>query len=100
MMMSKETESMKAQPTVDVPLMQRLLDAGYPAEDIEHHESDLYVFVTPLTKKVIEEWCQEHGYDRKWQCPIFKDQVSGRGMYDCAFQYSDWWAEKAGMVRS
>ena len=71
----------------DTPLMQRLLDAGYPAEEMDHHESDLYVYVTPLTAKVIEQWCQEHEYDRTWHCPTFYDQLSGRLMYDCVFQY-------------
>ena len=79
----------------DAPLMQRLLEAGYPAEEIDHHESDLYIYVTPLTTQVIEQWCREHEYDRAWHCPTFYDQISGRLMYDCAFQYSDWWAEKA-----
>lgn len=71
----------------DCPLMQRLLDAGYPASEIDHHESDLYVYVTPLTTQVIEQWCREHEYDRTWHCPTFYDQITGRLMYDCAFQY-------------
>lgn len=71
----------------DEPLMKRLLDAGYPAEEMDHHGSDLYVFVTPLTTRIIEGWCKEHGYSRTWHCPIFKDQITGRPMYDCAFQY-------------
>lgn len=49
----------------DVPLMQRLLDAGYPPEEMDHHESDLYVFVTPLTTKVIEQWCREQDLGRR-----------------------------------
>jgi hypothetical protein len=68
-------------------LMQRLLAAGYPKEDMHHHESDLYVFVTPLTTKVIQEYCAENGYNMQHHCPIFKDQITGRKMYDCAFQY-------------
>lgn len=68
-------------------LMQRLLDAGYPKEDIHHHCSDLYVYVTPLTTRVIEEYCKEHGYRKEWHSPIFTDQITGRKMYDCAFQY-------------
>ena len=76
-------------------LMQRLLDAGYPLEEMDHHESDLYVFVTPLTTKVIEQWCREHEYNRAWHCPTFYDQETGRLMFDCVFQYTDWWVEKA-----
>ena len=71
-------------------LMERLLDAGYPREEMYHHCSDLYVFVTPLTTRVIEAWCKEHNYSRTWHCPMFKDQVTGKPMYDCAFQYADY----------
>ena len=71
----------------NVPLMQRFLDAGYNKAEMYHHESDLYVFVTPVTTKVIDEWSKENGYDKNWHCPIFTDQVTGRQMYDCAFQY-------------
>ena len=31
-------------------LMERLLDAGYPAEEMYHHESDLYIFATNKTQ--------------------------------------------------
>lgn len=68
-------------------LMRRLLDAGYPREEMDHHESDLYVYVTPLTTKIISEWCNENGHRMSWHCPTFKDQITGRQMYDCAFQY-------------
>lgn len=79
----------------DAPLMRRLLDAGYPLEDMDHHESDLYVYVTPLSTRVVEQWCKEHMYDRTWHCPTFYDQISGRLMYDCAFQYDAGQAESA-----
>ena len=74
-------------------LLQRLLDAGYPKEDIYHHESDLYIFKTPLTTKVLEEWCKANGWNvglikqKSFLFDIFKDQVTGRLMYDVAFQY-------------
>lgn len=68
-------------------LMVRLLEAGYPESEMDHHESDLYVYVTPLTTKVIEEWCKENGFSKNWHCPIFTDQITGKKMYDCAFQY-------------
>ena len=76
-------------------LMQRLLEAGYPRDQMFNHESDLYIFVTPLTKRVVEEWCKENKFDRHWMCPIFTDQITGRPMYDCAFQYDDLWDERA-----
>lgn len=68
-------------------LKERLIEAGYPESEMGHWYSDLYVYVTPLTTKVIEEWCNEHGYSRSWHCPIFKDQITGRAMYDCAFNW-------------
>lgn len=71
------------------PLMQQLLDAGYPRDEMFHHESDLYVYVTPLTTSVIEEWCKENNYRIGWHCPTFRDQITGRQMYDCVFQYYD-----------
>lgn len=72
-------------------LMQRLLNAGYPREEMFNHESDLYVYVTPLTQKVINEFCEEYGYDKNWQCPIFINQIDGELMFDCAFCYDDYW---------
>ena len=72
-------------------LMERLFEAGYPPEDIDHHYSDLYVYVTPLTTKVITEWADENGYDSNLRDGVFvqkfKDQIAGRMMYDIAFQY-------------
>ena len=72
-------------------LMERLFEAGYPPEDIDHHYSDLYVYVTPLTTKVITEWADENGYDSNLRDGVFvqtfRDQTTGRKMYDIAFQY-------------
>ena len=72
-------------------LMECLLEEGYPPEDIDHHCSDLYVYVTPLTTKVIKEWADENGYDSNLRDGVFvqtfKDQITGRMMYDIAFQY-------------
>ena len=72
-------------------LMERLLEAGYPPEDIDHYYYDLCVYVTPLTTKVIMEWADENGYDSNLRDGVFvqtfKDQITGRKMYDIAFQY-------------
>nr|WP_142411344.1 hypothetical protein [Clostridium sp. Marseille-P7770] len=68
-------------------LKEMLIEAGYSEGEMDHHESDLYVYITPLTTKVIEEWCKAHDYRMAWHCPIFKDQITGRMMYDCAFQW-------------
>lgn len=77
-------------------LMERLLAAGYPRDQMFSHESDLYIFVTPLTMRVVEAWCKENGYSRSWHCPMFRDEVTGKPMYDCAFQYVDYWKDKEG----
>ena len=74
------------------PLMKRLLDAGYPIEQMDHHESDLYVYVTPLTTKVLDEWLADNGFERlkdnRMFVDKFNDQITGKQMYDIAFQYS------------
>ncbi len=82
-------------PQDDRPLMKLLLEAGYPAEEMDHHESDLYVYVTPLTTRVVESWCKAHGYSPDWHCPTFRDQITGRLMYDIAFQYIPYWEERS-----
>jgi hypothetical protein len=85
-------------------LMQMLIEAGYPKEDIHHHASDLYVYVTPLTTKVLHEWCKANGWKEKMveekSCVfnIFTDQITGRKMYDIAFQYIPWWEERLESV--
>ncbi len=67
-------------------LMERLLEAGYPPEDIDHHEYDLYVYITPLTTRVLKVWMKDNNYtDTLVQ--TFKDQITGRMMYDIFFQY-------------
>lgn len=78
-------------------LMQMLIEAGYQKEDIHHHESDLYVYATPLTTKVLEDWCKANGWNSKLvkekSClfGVFKDNITGRKMYDIAFQYIPFW---------
>ena len=78
-------------------LMEMLAESGYPETDIYHHNSDLYIFATPLTTRVLEEWCDMNGWDRKlvkdksFIFDTFRDQVTGRLMYDVAFQYTPFW---------
>lgn len=72
-------------------LMERLVGAGYPMEEMGHHRSDLYVYVTPLTRRVINEWFEEKGFNRDSFVSTFTDQVSGKPMYDVAFQYTPYW---------
>lgn len=75
-------------------LIEMLIEAGYPKEDIHHHESDLYIFVTPLTTKVLNDWCEQNGWhkglvkDKSLLFGTFTDNVTGQKMYDIAFQYT------------
>ena len=75
-------------------LIEMLIEAWYPKEDIYPHESDLYIFVTPLTTKVLEDWCKENGWNIglvKGESLIFSkfiDVITGKQMYDVAFQYT------------
>lgn len=70
-------------------LKERFLKAGYPESEMDHYNSDLYVYVTELTTRIISEWCEDHGYRMEFMCPIFKDQITGKRMYDCAFQWHE-----------
>lgn len=69
-------------------LMEKFEAAGYPRKEMYHHESDLYVFLTPLTKRVIDEWFKEEGLTRSLFVSTFRDQITGESMYDVAFQYT------------
>ena len=92
----KELVSMKKveEKVVSKTLIEMLIEAGYPKEDLHHHESDLYVFVTPLTTKVLEDWCEANGWNvglvKKTSLLFskFKDNITGQQMYDVAFQYT------------
>lgn len=68
-------------------LMESLIEAGYPKEEMYHHYSDLYVYATPLTQRVIDEWFTENRLNRCSFVSMFTDNVTGRKMYDCTFQY-------------
>lgn len=89
---------MAEQKQEEQPLKQMFLDAGYPEGEMHHHFTDLYVFVTPVTTKVIDQWCSEHGYTKDWHISKFKDQVTGRPMYDCAFQWYEEVKENAKAI--
>lgn len=72
-------------------LYQMLLAAGYPESQMGHHESDLYVFVSPITQRIINQWCKANGYHRHLFVNTFYDQVTGKLMYDIPFAYDPWW---------
>lgn len=66
-------------------LMELLLKAGYPKEEMYNHYSDLYVYVNEISTNVITKWCKDNNYGIDWHCPRFTDNITGREMYDCAF---------------
>lgn len=68
-------------------LIEKLIGAGYPRKEMYHHCSDLYVFVTPETTKAINEWFKEQRMNKELFVSRFKDNVTGKPMYDIAFQY-------------
>lgn len=77
-------------------LMEKLEAAGYPREEMYHHESDLYVYVNQLTNLVIDEWFKEEGLNRNLFVSAFRDQITGKSMYDIAFQYTPAFGLKEG----
>lgn len=72
-------------------LMETLEKAGYPREQMFHHCSDLYVFATRTTQSVIREWFKQQGLNRALFVTTFEDLMTGRTMYDIAFQYTPYW---------
>ena len=78
-------------------LMETLVDAGYPADQFGHHESDLYVYAYingMFTREIIAKWFRDHGYSPALFMNYFEDQVTGKGMWNVAFQYTPWWVER------
>lgn len=64
-----------------ITLMEALEKAGYPREQMFNHNSDLYVFVTPVTTRVINDWCVAEGISKEVFLETFKDNITGRPMY-------------------
>lgn len=81
-----------------ISFYEKLINSGYPVDKIGHHESDLYVEITPEVTALLEEWLAESGYEpiRKNEFLIsrFRDAITGRMSYDIAFQYEPYWVEK------
>lgn len=75
-------------------LMEALEDAGYPREQMYNHCSDLYVFITPITMRVVDKWFKDEGLNKSLFVNTFCDQITGKGMYDIAFQYTPYWMGK------
>lgn len=75
-------------------LMEKLVEEGYPIDDLFAHCSDLYIYDTPLTTRVVDEWFKENQMNKELFVKRFRDQITGRPMYDIAFQYLPYWEEK------
>lgn len=76
-------------------LIEALEEAGYPREQMFTNCSDLYVFITPITKRVVDKWFKDEGLEKSLFVSTFRDQITGKEMYDIAFQYTPFWEEKA-----
>ena len=75
-------------------IMSRLIDAGYPRAEMANHETDLYVFATPIVYEVLDRYKQDTGISPVYSS--FIDQVSGKTMLDIAWAYDPEWERKIG----
>lgn len=57
--------------------------------EIDHHESDLYVKVTPEAQAVLKAWNADPS--RQVRTPTFISQIDGQHWYDIAFMYAPFW---------
>ena len=84
--------------SVKSTLIETLILAGYPEDQIFHHESDLYIFVWWHGKNfadVVRKWYRENGLSTsEFMIGHFKDQITGKPMLDCAFQYTPYWEKR------
>lgn len=72
-------------------LVYEKLVAVMKPEDIDHHESDLYVRWTNASEKVLEECGKGSGL---W-VESFRDQITGKLWFDIPFAYTPFWEERA-----
>lgn len=68
------------------------LVTAMPADQIHHENSDLYVKITDVSMKIINQsgLVRGHGYT------TFIDQITGEWCYDIPFLYMPFWEEKLG----
>lgn len=57
-------------------------------EEIDSHESDLYLKVTPISRKLIQQ------YDFHGQVEQFRSAIDNTLWYDIPFANSEWFEEK------
>lgn len=63
-------------------IMQEMIDAGV---EISHHESDLYVKVTPESRAIVED------YEFRCNVTAFRSRVDGELWYDVPFAFDPFW---------
>lgn len=74
-------------------LYQRLVEV-MKSEEIDHHNSDLYVRITKESKRTINEYFAEQGLEIGWFVSIFESNIPSRCLwYDIAFAYDPFWEE-------
>lgn len=75
----------------------QLVDAGISPQNIDHHASDLYVTVSPMTKSIVEKFCAETGRPKP---SVFKSlETPSRLTYDIPFAYDPFWDEAQATSR-
>ena len=57
-------------------------------EDIDYHETDLYLKVTPVSKRLVEE------YDYSNQVTLFESELGDGIWYDIPFAYTPMWKRR------
>lgn len=80
-------------PHLDRNIYLELLENGYPKSDMDHHESDLYVYVTPLTTRLINEIYPDKT-TRQIFVHQFISQTDHKPMYEIVFAYLPYWQKK------
>lgn len=77
-------------------LFETVKNANIPEEDIDHHESDLYLRITAATRQIMRKFLADN--NNPPQSPLtwstFKDQ-QGVAWYEIPFAYIPFW-EKRG----
>jgi hypothetical protein len=69
-------------------IYQQMIDVG---AEIDNHESDLYIKVTPSTRQIVDD------YQFKGNVTTFTSQVDGCQWFDIPFAFKPWWT-KRGMA--
>lgn len=61
--------------------------AVLPADQVDHHYSDLYCKVTPATRDIIRR------YEYRRHVTTFRDAITGALWYDIPFAYPGEWTK-------